>query len=190
MTGNSAGKGKVKTKYFVRDDEFYLKMRAECRTLLEQGAIRILELTGCHTKSLVSFLPEDLTKEGGTWFLSWKAPKKQRKRRNLRAPIPQRDVDIIAEWLKRYGGKRTERHLYRVVNDVAKRSGFPNVSAMSYRHTRIVRLMTKFDGDVRKVSHLCGATFDTIEAHYSQADPGLYEDEELVDEIEKREDPK
>lgn len=170
------------TKYFVPDDDFYVKMRAAARNWKELGALLLLEHTGMHVSSLAFLTPDALRREGPRVLVYWTAPKPQRNVRSLRAPIPARDVDIVETWLRKWGGKRTERTWCRIVAEVGGRAGYQGVSPMTYRHQRIVLLMKRLNGDVRRVAALTGATFSTIEHHYAQAAPGLYEDEGLLEE--------
>ena len=53
------------------------------------------------------------------------------------------------------------------------------ISPMTYRHQRVVKLMDRL-GSVRKVATLTGATYATIEKHYAQADPRIWDDAELM----------
>jgi len=167
---NPAGKGTIKKKYANEDPDFYLKMRGAASTLLERGAVIILELTGMHVTSLADLEADALVREGDRHYLYFRLPKRQRKRRSLRASVPREDVKTVREWLKRYSGRRSTRWLSQVVHDVGVRSGYPNVSPMTYRATRIVKLMDSLKS-VRQVSYRTGATFSTIEDHYAQVDP-------------------
>ena len=175
------------TKYFVMDDQFYIKMRGAAQVLREQGAVIILQHTGMHSSSLVSLELSNLRKEGKHHYLYWRAPKPQRLMRNLRAPIPKADVDVVREWIKRYGAKdgkprRKTRTIHRWIEEVGERAGFENVAPMTMRHQRIVTLMDKMNGNVRRVAALTGATYETIEKHYAQSDPALFEDDDLLEE--------
>jgi len=161
------------TKYAVDDPEFYTKMRAHSLDLMEEGTVIILEHTGMHRWSLRRLEPGSLRRVGTSWFLYWKAPKRQRKVRYLRARIPPGDAQKIQDWLVRCGG-RSEDWYYRVVRTIGERAGFPDVSPNTYRHQRIVNMIAK-GTPINRVAHLVGATYDTIEKHYAQFDPNYFE---------------
>ena len=168
-----------RTKYYVPDKDFYIKMRGGASTLMERGTCIILECTGMHPSSLAKLNPDSLKREGDHHFIYWVAPKPRRKIRNLRARIPPKDLITVQEWLVKCSGR--SRHWYkRVVQEVGERAGYPDptISPMTYRHQRIVVLMDKI-GSIRRVSLLTGATYGTIERHYAQADPQLFIDDDL-----------
>lgn len=162
-------------KYYVPDKDFYLKMRGAATTLMERGTCIILEHTGMHPSSLASLERSNLRHEGDHWFIYWIAPKPQRTIRHLRAPIPQRDLKIVQDWINTCSGR--SRHWYKqIIREIGERADYIDtpISPMTYRAQRIVYLMDRL-GSIRQVAQLTGASYQTIEHHYAQANPVLYE---------------
>lgn len=169
-----------KKKFYTPDPAFYFNIREACNTLMERGTVIILQHTGMHRQSLSDLQPEDLTKEGNMHLIYWYAPKKRRKVRALRAPIPSEDVETIRQWLNRHSGKCTDTY-YKTIVGLRNRSGYPQLAPMSFRAQRIVLLMRRYKGDIRTVGLLTGARYSTIEDHYAQA--SLLEQETILPQL-------
>lgn len=157
-------KGKLSRKRFIADDQFEDKMRAACRSLKEIGMITILEITGMHRSCLNDAV---LVLEGDDHYIEWMATKEQRLERDMTAWVPPGDVENVRAWLNKYSKKHPDTY-WRWLKEIAKRAGYPDVSPMTYRAQRIVRLI-RAGNDPREVAVLTGATEQIIFRHYTKA---------------------
>jgi len=157
-------KGKLSRKRFVADDQFEDKMRSACTCLREIGLVTVLEITGMHRSCIREAI---LTAEGDDHYLEWIATKEQRKERDMKAWVPPQDLLNVRAWLLKYSKKHPDTY-WRWLKEIAARAGYPNVSPMTYRAQRIVRLI-KAGVDPRDVATMTGATEQTIARHYTQA---------------------
>lgn len=157
-------KGKLSRKRFIADDQFEKKMRDACTCLREIGMVTVLEITGMHRSCLRHAV---LMLEGNDWYLEWIAPKAQRRERDMKAWVPPQDVLNVRAWLLKYSKKHPDTY-WRWLKEIASRAGYPNISPMTYRAQRIVRLL-KAGTDPREVMIMTGATEQTIFRYYAQA---------------------
>lgn len=157
-------KGKLSRKRFIADDQFENKMRDACTCLREIGLVTVLEITGMHRSCIRDTI---LTPYGEDYYLEWMATKEKRRERDMQAWVPPKDVENVRAWLTRYSKKHPDTY-WRWLKEIAARAGYPQVSPMTYRAQRIVR-MCKSGTDPREVAILTGATEQTIFRYYTQA---------------------
>lgn len=157
-------KGKLSRKRFIADDLFEDKMRDACTCLKEIGLVTVLEITGMHRSCIREAV---LTLEGEDYYLEWIATKERRKERDMKAWVPAKDVENVRAWLIKYSRRHADTY-WRWLKEIAARAGYPNVSPMTYRAQRIVRLI-KAGVTPREVAIMTGATEQTIARYYTQA---------------------
>jgi len=150
-------------KYPETDPLFYDKVRGSCRNAYERGLVFILQHTGAHISSLlVTENKKRMVLRGD--YLYWRRPKNNKP---MRSRVPRGDRPVIMAWLDLIPGNRTGRALQYKLKTIGERSGFPDLSPMSFRVQYGCKLLD--DGKPpHEVCHLLGCTLGVLMNNYAQ----------------------
>lgn len=162
-------------KFPEPDPDFYMKVRAASINDFQRGVVFILQATGMHLKCLVSLTIDQMDIKGD---ISWRRTKTERP---MRARVPEGDRMTVRAWIEAYGSnKRTGRWVQYNLKEVGTRAGFPDLSPMTFRAQRAVRLLDEGE-PYHEVAHLMGCSPHVLMANYAQ----LKEDRK-IDESDAR----
>lgn len=151
------------TKYPILDEDFLIKMLGSCRDDEERGLVLVLHITGAHTPSVCDLKPSNLKKQGSRTFIQWKRPKTKK---TLQAQIPREHIKVIKAFL---GMRRKSRqHYFNVLGAIGDRAGYDDVSAMTFRHNRCLRALTKEGYSIFEAPQVLGCTLDVVVRNYSK----------------------
>lgn len=152
----------MEKKFPEPDPEFYMKVRKAAMNDYQRGIVFILQSTGMHLQCLVSLTPAQMNLRGD---ILWRRTKTARP---MRARIPKMDRREVRDWIRNYGSNnRTGRWVQYNLKEVGLRAGFPDLSPMTFRTQRAVRLLD--DGEpYHEVAHLMGCSPSVLMANYAQ----------------------
>lgn len=149
-------------KFPEPDPNFYKKVRAHATTDFQRGIVFILQATGMHLACLLSLKPNQMNTNG---HISWARTKTGRP---MRAKVPKADRMTVRAWIGRYGSnKRSASGVQKALRQVGARAGFPDVSPMTFRAQRAVRLLDEGE-PYHEVAHLMGCSPGVLMANYAQ----------------------
>ena len=123
-------------KYGITDDAFLAKMIEQCSDDNERGMVYILYYTGMHGSILRNLTIDNLKHEGKSVYIRWTRTKTKKR---MEAPIPKDKLPIIKSYLA--GRKYSIQWMNILLKDIGNRAGFDDVSTMTFRHTRTIRLI-------------------------------------------------
>lgn len=162
-------------KFPEPDPDFYLKCRAAAISDFQRGIVFILQATGMHLACLMSLKPNQMNSTGD---ISWHRTKTSRP---MRARVPMADRMTVRAWIGKYGSnKRDDSSVQKTLKKVGARAGFPDLSPMTFRAQRAVRLLDE-GTHYHEVAHLMGCSPHVLMANYAQ----LKEDRK-IDESDAR----
>lgn len=152
----------MEKKFPEPDPEFYMKVRKAAMNDYQRGIVFILQATGMHLQCLVSLTPSQMNVRGD---ILWRRTKTARP---MRARIPKMDRREVRDWIRNFGSNnRTGRWVQYNLKEVGLRAGFPDLSPMTFRTQRAVRLLD--DGEpYHEVAHLMGCSPSVLMANYAQ----------------------
>lgn len=101
------------------------------------AAVRILYETGMHASSLASLTKENVLADR----LRWRRPKKQAKQQWLSCPMNEPLMRAAIYWTSEE--PVTRRAVWKLIHRVGLMAGYPELSPMTFRHSRAVRLLRK-----------------------------------------------
>lgn len=153
-------------KFGISDDSFLPKMIERCRDDEERGLVYVLYFTGMHGGSLRSLTRENLKREGDRYFISWRRKKTNKL---LEAEIPSDKLGVITSFLEARR-KKSIRWVNTRLHQMGKDSGYDGVCAMTFRHTRCIKLILQ-GAPLPAIKEAMGCTEQVIERAYGKMTP-------------------
>ena len=113
--------------------------------------------------SILSVLSEsNLKHEGNSYYIYWKRTKTHR---DMEAPIPTDKLPIIKSFLS--GRKKSIQWYNILLRNIGKNAGYDDVSTMTFRHTRTVRLI-KEGTPLPAIAQIMGCSNEVIMRNYGK----------------------
>ena len=124
--------------------------------------VYVLYYTGMHGSILKSLTLENLKREGDSTYIRWVRTKTKKR---MEAPIPSDRVSIIKAYLE--GRKPSIQWTNVLLKEIGGRAGYDDVSTMTFRHTRTIRLI-KDGTPLPVIAEVMGCSVQIIVRNYGK----------------------
>lgn len=153
-------------KHAITDEQVWHRIFRAARSISNEhwAVCIILKETGMHAQSLVRLERGNAQHDK----LRWERPKQQAKQRWLQCPMTK-ELAFALEVFWRYP-RRTRQGYWKMVRQVGKLAGIPDLAPMTFRHSRAVMLL-RSGMPLLYVEAAMGASAQVIKLAYGELTP-------------------